>query len=98
MGCRIEDLQNKDVICIKDGTNLGCVCDVEVDTCTGKLCAIVVYGASKCFGLLGREEDIIIRWCDIEVIGEDAVLVCCEPPERHRRIRDENHFFRKIFG
>ena len=29
------------------------------------------------FGLLGREDDCIIDWGDIEVIGEDSILVNC---------------------
>ncbi len=77
MNCRLADMRNKEVINVKDGMRLGCVCDVEIDTCTAKLCAIIIYGRLKCFGLLGREDDIVIRWCDIEVIGEDTILVCC---------------------
>lgn len=88
MRCRIQDLRHKDVICISDGTALGCVCDVEVDTVDAKLIAIVIYGRPKCFGLLGREDDCIIPWCDIEVIGEDAILVNASPirPRRRRNV------------
>ena len=78
--CRIQDMRHKEVICIKDGTILGFVCDVEIDTCSGKLVSIVIFGRSKFFGLFGREDDIVIPWCDIEVIGEDTVLVGCDPP------------------
>ena len=82
MNCRLQDLRNKEVINVKDGARLGCVCDVEIDTCTARLCAIVIFGRLKCFGLMGREEDIVIHWCDIEVIGADTVLVGCELPPR----------------
>ncbi len=44
MNCRITDLRAKEVICVKDGSRLGNVCDVEIDTCTGQLCAIIVFG------------------------------------------------------
>lgn len=80
MSCRISDLRDKQVICMCDGTVLGLVCDVEVDTCTGCLNAIVIYGRSRCFGIFGREDDIIIPWCEIKVIGCDTVLVSCSPP------------------
>lgn len=81
MNCRVQDLKYKDVVSVSDGTRLGCVCDVEVDTCTAKICAIVIYGRLRCFGLLGREDDIIINWCDIRLIGEDTILVnYCYPP------------------
>lgn len=74
--CRVVDMRNKEVINIKDGTRLGCVNDIEVDMRTAKLVAIVVYGRLKCFGLFGREDDIVIKWEEIEVIGEDTILVC----------------------
>jgi YlmC/YmxH family sporulation protein len=68
-------MHNKEVINICDGMRLGCVDDVEVDTCTAQLVAIVVYGKGKLFGLLGRCDDIVIGWREIEVIGEETILV-----------------------
>ncbi|MBQ9903029.1 MAG: YlmC/YmxH family sporulation protein [Clostridia bacterium] len=82
MNCRIVDLRNKEVINIKDGVRLGYVSDVEVDTCDAKLVAIIIYGRARFFGLLGREDDCIIDWCDIEVIGEDSILVNCSSPRQ----------------
>ena len=78
MNCRVVDLRYRDVINIKDGCRLGCVNDIEIDTCSARVICIVVYGRPKCFGLFGREDDIIIPWESIEVIGEDTVLVCWE--------------------
>ena len=43
MNCCITDLRNKEVICAKTGCRLGCVSDVEIDTCSGCLVAIVVW-------------------------------------------------------
>lgn len=85
MHCRIQDLRHKDVICLADGSALGPVCDVEVDTADARLVAIVVFGRPKCFGLLGREDDCIIPWQDIQVIGEDAILVNAAPMRPRRR-------------
>lgn len=86
MRCRITDMHNKEVINVCDGARIGCVDDVEVDTCTAQIVAIVVHGRPKCLGLLGREDDIIIRWCDISVIGEDTILVNFECPcKPHKR-------------
>ncbi len=77
---RISDMHNKEVINVSDGTRLGFVDDLEVDTNTAQIVAIVIFGHAKCFGLLGREKDIVIRWKDIEVIGEETVLVnFCRP-------------------
>jgi YlmC/YmxH family sporulation protein len=76
--CCIEELARKDVININDGSRLGFVCDVEIDICDGRVKSIIIYGRAKFFGLFGRDEDIIVPWCDIQKIGEDIILVCCE--------------------
>ena len=75
MCCRITDMHEKEVINICDGRRLGCVDDVEVDTCTAQLVSLVIFGRAKVFGVLGREEDIVIPWKEIEVIGEQTILV-----------------------
>jgi len=77
--CCIEDLARKDVINVNDGSRLGFVCDVEIDVCDGRIISLIIYGRSKFFGLFGREEDLVIPWCNIQKIGEDIILVCCEP-------------------
>ena len=81
MNCCVTDLHYKEVINSSNGMRLGNVCDVEVDTCNGRLIAIVIFGTSRCFGLFGKTQDIRICWEDIEVIGEDTILVkCCPTP------------------
>lgn len=85
---RITDLMEKDVISLEDGQSLGCVSDAEIDICEQKICAIVIFGRLRLFGLLGREDDIIIKWEDIELIGEDTILVkkCrCHGKQNRRR-------------
>lgn len=82
MTSRIAELRQKEVISIRDGSRLGYVCDVELDTVNAHLTAIVVYGRPRLFGLLGREEDTVIPWGDIEMIGGDIVLVRCEAPPK----------------
>lgn len=95
MCCRIVDLKDKQVICIKDGRFLGYVADVEVDTCNGKLISIIVPQRGKFFGLFGREDDLIISWCDIEVIGDDTILV---GGEIRSPIRKKRKFFNNFYG
>lgn len=80
MLCRIDELRNKQVVCVKDGCVLGFVSDIEMDTSSGELTSIIIFGRLKFFGLFGREEDTVIPWSDIEVIGEETVLVNTEPP------------------
>ncbi len=75
MICRFSDLHSKEIVDIKTGRKLGFVDDVEFDTSTAKLCKLIVYGKSRFFGLFGKEDDCVVSWSDIEIIGEDAILV-----------------------
>lgn len=72
---RIAELKDRQVVCVGDGSILGFVGDIELDTENGKLSSIVIYGKAKGFGLLGREDDMIIPWDSIEIIGEETILV-----------------------
>ena len=99
MNCCITDLRNKEVICAKTGCRLGCVSDVEIDTCSGCLVSIIIWGRSRCFGLMGRDEDVRICWKDIEVIGEDTIIVCgdfsCHRNNQQQRIK--RNLFESLF-
>lgn len=75
MRCRIDELKNKQVVCVNDGFILGYISDVELDTDSGDLTAIIIFGRPKFFGLIGKQEDIIIPWKEIKVIGPETVLV-----------------------
>ena len=75
MCCRIIEFREKQVISIKTGCIIGVVGDVEVETATGKVKSIVVFGRKRCFGLLGRGDDVIVPWECVEVIGRDSILV-----------------------
>lgn len=87
MVCRFDDMRCKEIINIRTGCKLGFPDDIEFDTCTAKICKLIVFGKAKFFGLLGREEDFVIPWCDIEVIGQDTILVTCDFPIRTNRGR-----------
>lgn len=99
MICKVTDLHDKEVINVCDGRRLGCVDDVELDTCTAQLVSLVIFGRAKGLGLLGHEEDIVISWKEIEVIGEQTILVNHPVPPRigdGRRRKDS--VLRGIFG
>lgn len=97
MKCRVVDMRNKEVINVKTGIRLGCVSDVEIDTKDAKLIAIVIYGKLRWCGLLGREDDLIIKWEDIEIIGEDTILVKQNISPRRKKRKFPN-FFRKFLS
>ena len=75
MNCRIADLKNKQVVCIKNGCVLGYIYDIEFNTSDGSLTAIIIPGRPRFFFFFGHEDDIVIPWSEIEVIGQETVLV-----------------------
>ena len=75
MNCCITELRCKEVIDKSNGCRLGLVSDVEVDSCCGRVVALIIYGRPKYWGLCGKRERIRICWEDIEIIGNDTVLV-----------------------
>jgi len=79
MGCRIDELKNKQVVCIGNGCVIGYVSDVELDIDTGELISIIIYGRSRFMGFFGRE-DIVIPWRDIRVIRNETILVSTDLP------------------
>lgn len=68
------DLREKEVINLCDGSKLGCPCDFEFNRCDGRITALVVPRAGGFLGI-GKGNDLVIPWCKIECIGEDAILV-----------------------
>ncbi len=81
MSLRFTQLQCKEVICISDGRRLGFITDVLVDVPDGQICAIIVPGPCRLFGVLGRQEDFRIPWSCIRRIGPDIVLVDIKPED-----------------
>ena len=54
-----SDFRTKEVINVRDGRRLGNIIDMEFDLKEGRITAIVVPGASRFFGLLREEDDIV---------------------------------------
>lgn len=68
-----DSLQDKEVINICDGSRLGYVCDLAVDSVTGRIISISVPGCSSLFQL--HPEVIVIPWECVERVGNDTILV-----------------------
>lgn len=75
MEVRSGELERKEILSLKDGSRIGYADHLLVDLDTASVRALVVCGRLRWFGLLGREPDLTIPWQNIEVIGEDAILV-----------------------
>lgn len=91
MFCRINDLKNKYVINVRNGSRLGFVSDAQIDTAGAVVSALVIKGRLRLLGILGREDDLIVKWSDIEVIGEDTILV--NQPVPREEPRQKRGFF-----
>ena len=89
--CSLMDLRCKEVVNIGNGACLGCVSDVEFDTCTALICSLIIYGRPRFFGLLGREDDYVLPWNCIVRIGNDIILV--EAKEEFMRRKRRKHGF-----
>lgn len=72
---RICEMRDKEVINIRDCKRIGCVCDVEIDICTGCVKAIIVPGPARIWGVFGHDNEYIIPWRQIKQIGPDIILV-----------------------
>lgn len=75
MNTNFKLFKAKEIIDVKDGMKIGYVDDLIFDTQTADVVSLVVYGRYRWFGLLGREDDYVIDWENIETIGEDTILV-----------------------
>lgn len=83
---KFSKLRQKEVVNIMDGSRLGYICDLILDECTGKICAIVVPGPSKFSFFFRGDRDSVIAFKKIVKIGEDVILVetdCNNTPNYH---------------
>ncbi len=86
--CRLAELRHKEVINSTNGCRIGFADDIEIDTETARVVSVVIYGRQRLFGFLGRSDDIVIRWENINLIGEDTILVT-HCPVRSNKIKKQ---------
>ena len=72
---RFCEMREKEVVNICTGKQLGCVVDLELDTCSGKIESIIVPGPGKFCGFFGTDCEYVIPYSCVKKIGPDAVLV-----------------------
>jgi YlmC/YmxH family sporulation protein len=71
---RISDLQNKNVINMTDGKDIGTIIDIEIDE-SGKTINLFVEKHKFILSSITNNKEISIKWEQIEKIGEDVILV-----------------------
>ncbi|MBR4015100.1 MAG: YlmC/YmxH family sporulation protein [Anaerotignum sp.] len=72
---RFSCLREKEVINICDGKRLGCVCDLELDPVSGKICTLIIPEECGKWSFFGKERAFFLPWRCIKRIGDDIILV-----------------------
>ena len=72
---KLSDLSCKDVIRDEDGTKLGKIEDITIDTATGRIISIHVSNGFRIRGLFSSNDEIGIPWNKIVKIGSDVIIV-----------------------
>ena len=78
-----SELRSKEVINVRDGSALGCICDIEINLYSGAISSIILPGNGLLASLTSKNR-IVIPWCNIERIGRDTILV------KHEIIQSDN--------
>jgi len=76
---RISELQEKHVVNIGDGKDLGTIGDLDIDTDSGLIRALIVPGQGRFFGMMRSGQDCVVPWNQIVKIGSDVILVDLRP-------------------
>lgn len=74
---RLSDLQNKDIVNIKDGKKVGNIMDVSIKE-DGNMLSLIVGKNKLLANIFSSGGEIEIKWNQIKKIGEDVILVSLE--------------------
>ena len=92
MSCRFSELKKKEVINFSNGCRLGYADDLELDTKSARVTALIAYGRPRMFGIFGAREECCIPWEKIRLIGEDAILVEQSVQKMPKKAKKRNKF------
>ena len=68
---KFRELCTKEIVQLSNGACLGRADDLELDPATAQVKSLLLLGQPHLFGLLGRDETLVIPWTDIETLGVD---------------------------
>lgn len=71
----LSELQNKNLVNINDGKNIGSIVDVKMDEVTGNILSFIIEQNKKSFSFTSKGNATEIKWENIKKIGEDVILV-----------------------
>ena len=72
---RLSDLQNKNIVNVIDGKNIGNIIDVKINETNGEIKSLIIEPNKNVFSLFNKNMDTEIKWENITMIGEDVILV-----------------------
>lgn len=72
---RLSDLQNKNIVNILDGRNIGNIIDVKINEVSGSIDSFIIEPNKNFFKIFSKGDDTEIKWSSITKIGEDVILV-----------------------
>lgn len=72
---RLSDLQNKVIVNMLDGKNIGNIIDVKIDESSGNIVSFIIEPNKNFFSFFNKGSDTEISWNSITKIGEDVILV-----------------------
>lgn len=70
----LSELSNKNIVNVLNGRNIGNIIDVKIKT-DGSIESLVIKPNNNFFQVFNKEEETLIKWSDIDKIGEDVILV-----------------------
>ena len=70
----LSELQNKDIVSIKDGKKIGNIVDININK-EGNISALIIGKNKISFNLFKNNSDEEIKWKKKKKIGEDVILV-----------------------
>ena len=71
----LSELQNKTLINMNDGKNIGNIIDVKIDEKSGNIITLVIEQNKKGFSFSSKGSQEEIKWENMDKIGEDVILI-----------------------
>ena len=71
---KLSDLQNKDIVNMIDGKNIGNIIDVNIAE-NGTILSFIIEPSKGMFRMFNKNQITEIAWSSIKRIGEDVILI-----------------------
>ena len=72
---RLSELQYKNLVNVSNGKNIGNIIDVNIDYQSGNIKSFIIESKGSILTFLNKDNDMEVKWNDIQKIGEDVILV-----------------------